>query len=209
MGLGIQITAGGGTAEMINCAGFLGRSRVNGPGMRAVVWVQGCPLRCPGCFNRDLWPFKKNVLVREEDLAARILSIPDIEGVTFSGGEPFCQALPLAALGRMIRGSGKSVVTFTGYTAEQLLSSRRRDWNALIGATDLLVAGPYIRGCRTGSSPCASSNQEMVYLSPKMAPVAWKEEREAAVEFTINCGGEVTTTGFPEGEFFEGWRGCT
>ncbi|OPX76237.1 MAG: pyruvate formate lyase-activating enzyme 1 [Methanoregulaceae archaeon PtaB.Bin152] len=197
-----------GAGHMINCAGFLERSGVNGPGLRAVVWVQGCPLRCQGCFNRDLWSFAKKWLVTEDDLAARILAVPGIAGVTFSGGEPFCQAAPLAALGRMIRESGGSVVTFSGYPAETLLSSRRKDWKALLEETDLLVAGPFVRECRTQSSLCASANQEMIPLSGRIAPGHGRGEEGTGVEFTIGRGGEVTTTGFPERIILSCGRRC-
>ncbi|HOT03716.1 MAG TPA: 4Fe-4S single cluster domain-containing protein [Methanolinea sp.] len=193
---------------MINCAGFLERSGVNGPGLRAVVWVQGCPLRCRGCFNRDLWSFGKKWLVKEDELAARILAVPGIGGVTFSGGEPFCQAAPLAVLGRMVRESGMSVVTFSGYPAETLLSSRRKDWRALLEETDLLVGGPFFRECRTPSSLCASANQEMVSLSGRITQGHGGEEGGTGVEFTIGPGGEVTTTGFPEREILFCGRRC-
>lgn len=197
-----------GAGRMINCAGFLERSGVNGPGLRAVVWVQGCPLRCQGCFNRDLWSFAKKSLVHEWDLAERILAVPGIAGVTFSGGEPFCQAAPLAALGKMIRESGKSVVTFSGYPAEKLLSTRRRDWRALLQETDLLVAGPFVREDRTQSSLCASANQEMISLSGRISPGPEGGEAGTGVEFTIASGGEVTTTGFPERGILSCGRRC-
>lgn len=194
---------------MINGAGFLERSRVNGPGERAVIWVQGCPLRCPGCFNRELWSFRKNYLVTAEEMAARILSIPGIEGVTFSGGEPFCQAVPLAALGRLVREEGLSVVTFSGYPARRLQHSTRSDWNALLQVTDILVAGPYDLTRRLPNSLCGSSNQEMVYLSGRIPRGPGPDAREGDVEFTISNEGEITMTGFPEGGLPSFGRGCT
>ena len=194
---------------MINCAGFLDRSRVNGPGERTVLWVQGCPLRCPGCFNQPLWSFKKNHLVSVEDIAARIISIPGIDGVTFSGGEPFCQALPLAELGTIICDEGLSVVTFSGFSADTLLCSRRKPWKALLRVTDLLVAGPYLQEFFPGTSFCGSSNQKLVHLSTRIPPESLRDKNERNVEFTIGIGGEITTTGFPKKSFFHGERGCT
>ncbi|OPX68303.1 MAG: anaerobic ribonucleotide reductase-activating protein [Methanoregulaceae archaeon PtaB.Bin056] len=199
----------GGAGRMINCAGFLERSGVNGPGLRAVVWVQGCPIGCQGCFNRDMWSFAKKCLVHEEELAERILAIPGIAGVTFSGGEPFCQAAPLAALAKTVRESGRSVVTFSGYPAEKLLSSRRKDWRALLQQTDLLVAGPFVRERRTQSSLCASANQQILSLSERIAPGIGGGEEGTGVEFTITSGGEVVTTGFPERAILSCGRRCT
>lgn len=68
---------------------FLPFTRAEGPGNRACVWVQGCPIRCPGCFNPGTWPTGGGEEVAVEDLADRILDVKDIEGVTFLGGEPF------------------------------------------------------------------------------------------------------------------------
>ena len=198
-----------GEGDMINCAGFLERSAVNGPGRRAVVWVQGCPLRCPGCFNRDLWSFRKANFVHEEMLAERILSIPGIEGVSFSGGEPFCQAAPLATLGKIIRDAGRSVVTFSGYPIENLLRSRRQDWRALLQETDLLVAGPYLQELRMESSLCASSNQVAAFLSGRITPYQEEADKGESVEFTICRDGEITTTGFPKRAPLPFERGCT
>jgi len=186
----------------INCAGFLDRSRVNGPGERAVLWVQGCPLHCPGCFNRSLWSFKKTHLISAEDVAETIISLPGIDGITFSGGEPFCQALPLAEVGNLIRREGLSVVTFSGFPAEVLFSSGRSAWRELIRVTDLLVAGPYIRDAPCGTSLCGSRNQEILHLSTRIPRTAYPERDARSVEFTINRHGEITTTGFPEMSFF-------
>lgn len=183
---------------MVNCAGFLDRSRVNGPGERAVLWVQGCPLRCPGCFNRPLWSFRKNTLLGVDELADRILSLHRLDGVTFSGGEPFCQAPALAALGGIVRDCGLSVVTFSGYRTETLRGSRRRSWIALLGETDLLIAGPFVRTSASCTPVCGSSNQEAVYLSGRIPPGSWQCETGRSVEFTIGPAGEITTTGFPD-----------
>ena len=71
----------------LNLARTLPRSAANGPGERFVLWVQGCPLACPGCWNPDTWAFERRDLRSVEDLAAVILATEGIEGVTFTGGE--------------------------------------------------------------------------------------------------------------------------
>jgi anaerobic ribonucleoside-triphosphate reductase activating protein len=67
----------------LNLMGYVDESAVNGPGRRAVVWVQGCDLHCQGCFNPASWSSALNQLVAVEDLAKQILSNPRNEGVTF------------------------------------------------------------------------------------------------------------------------------
>ena len=97
----------------LNVARTLRRNAANGPGDRFVVWVQGCPLACPGCWNPDTWSFERRVVRDVGDLAAEILSVEDIEGVTFTGGEPFAQARALAELAHRVRLHRLSVFVFT------------------------------------------------------------------------------------------------
>jgi len=95
-------------ADYLNLMGYVNESTVNGPGCRAVVWVQGCSRHCPDCFNPESWSFELNQLISIEDLALKILSNPRNTGVTFSGGEPFWQAPGLAKLARQV----KAALTF-------------------------------------------------------------------------------------------------
>ncbi|MCA9706513.1 MAG: radical SAM protein [Myxococcales bacterium] len=88
----------------LNLARTLPKSAANGPGERFVVWVQGCPLACPGCWNPDTWSFAPRRVVEVAAMAEEILAVSGIEGVTFTGGEPFMQAHALAALGRAALG---------------------------------------------------------------------------------------------------------
>lgn len=70
----------------LRLAQFLPQTRVEGPGLRAAIWVQGCPIHCPGCAVPEYWDFHGGTSIRVEDLANKILSIPNLEGVTFAGG---------------------------------------------------------------------------------------------------------------------------
>ncbi|NMB78933.1 MAG: radical SAM protein, partial [Methanomicrobiales archaeon] len=186
----------------LDLAGFLARSTVNGPGTRAVVWVQGCPHRCPGCFNRDFWPFSSHNRVSVNGLAARILATTGISGVTFSGGEPFAQAEPLSTLGSLLRKAGLSVVTYSGYTVDQLAEGHDPAWPALLAVTDLLVAGPYIAERDQPDPLKGSANQQVVFLGNRLAPAHQPQGSDASagfanIEFTIFPDGAVVTTGFP------------
>ena len=77
---------------------MLARSTVNGPGLRAVVWFQGCDLLCRGCWNPATHPFTRELDRPNSEVGDWILACPGIDGVTFSGGEPFQQASALLEL---------------------------------------------------------------------------------------------------------------
>ena len=66
-------------------------SIVNGPGLRAVVWTQGCPNHCKGCQNPETWDFNAGVLVDIEEVKDKLRSLKGQSGLTFCGGEPFVQ----------------------------------------------------------------------------------------------------------------------
>lgn len=147
---------------------FLPETEVEGPGRRAALWVQGCPIQCPGCANGATWSFNGGYQATVEDLFGQILKQQNIEGVTFIGGEPFSQARPLAALGRLCRERSLSVVTFTGYEHSRLVAARREDWNALLAVTDLLLAGPFLEDQKDFSRPWVGSrNQEFIFLTDR------------------------------------------
>jgi anaerobic ribonucleoside-triphosphate reductase activating protein len=186
--------------RMLNLAGFLGKSEVNGPGTRAVVWVRGCPIHCPGCFNEQFQPFSPATLIPVDELAGTILSLHGIDGVTFSGGEPFAQAGPLAALGERLREDGLSIVTYTGYTPSQLAAGDDPAIPALLAVTDLLIAGPYVAGLGEADPLKGSSNQQEISLGMKIAIPkrgAFLHPACSRIEFSIASDGTVTTTGFP------------
>jgi anaerobic ribonucleoside-triphosphate reductase activating protein len=147
---------------------FLPETEVEGPGRRAALWVQGCPIRCPGCANEPTWSFEGGCQMSVAGLFDEISRQPRIEGVTFIGGEPFSQASALAALGRLCRAHSLSVVTFTGYEYTHLIAAGRPDWNALLAITDLLLAGPFKEDQRDFSRPwIGSRNQEVVFLTDR------------------------------------------
>jgi len=181
----------------LNVGGFVPYSTVNGPGKRAVIWVQGCPLRCTGCFNPEFQPFLSRSLIPVDVIADEISDIEGIEGVTFSGGEPFCQAAALAELGRELRNNGFNVVTFSGFPLRFLRDNKRRSWKSLLEVTDLLVAGPY-DSHRSSPHPLLSSlNQELVFLSPEFEGRVESTPTTPLTEFVIRSGGAITITGFP------------
>jgi anaerobic ribonucleoside-triphosphate reductase activating protein len=125
-------------------AGFEEDAIADGPGLRAVVFVQGCPHHCPGCHNPQTWSFEGGTRVAVETVAQRIMRNPLTTGVTFSGGEPFAQAEALAALAERLGGRYELAV-YTGYTFEalQALAAENEGVARLLKAADILVDGPF------------------------------------------------------------------
>lgn len=125
--------------------GFVAESIVDGPGLRCVVFVQGCPHACPGCHNPATHPFAGGTTVSVNQLLSRIHQSPLCRAVTFSGGEPFCQAGALAQLAARLRAAGYELAAYTGYTFEHLLDKGTDDQRALLAQLDTLVDGPFVQ----------------------------------------------------------------
>lgn len=129
----------------LKIAGTVNDSIVDGPGIRFTIFTQGCPHHCEGCHNPQTHDFEGGTVVDTEELIARIKGNPLLDGVTFSGGEPFCQAEVLATLGKQIKALGLDVITYTGYTFEELFKNRQNNgWGELLEVTDILIDGPFI-----------------------------------------------------------------
>jgi anaerobic ribonucleoside-triphosphate reductase activating protein len=186
----------------VNLAGFVARSTVNGPGTRAVIWVQGCPIRCEGCFNRDFWSFTPKNQVEVGQLAKSIFALKNIDGVTFSGGEPFAQAGSLARLGELVQDAGLSVITYTGYSYDHILREKLPAWQHLLSVTDLLVSGPYVPSLDCRKTMIGSSNQQIINLTNHIAFCSIESKNTSEdVELIVSPRGSVTTTGFPGNHF--------
>lgn len=176
-------------------AAFVERSRVNGPGIRSVVWVQGCPLCCAGCFNPDFRSFDGGTQTAVDELADRIIRDPVTEGVTFSGGEPFAHAGSLSLLAEKVRTSGKGVVVFTGYRRSELQQSRQAAWQRLLAASDLLAAGPYEEDKPQRHSLLSSFNQELVFLTDRYRYAVLAPPNRCG-EVLVRADGSMVTSGF-------------
>ena len=114
-------------AETLNISGIVDDSIVDGPGLRYTIFVQGCPHGCPECHNPQTHSFEENKRVTLGQLMSEIKENPLLYGVTFSGGEPFCQPGPLAILGQQIKKAGMHLMCYSGYTYEQLLTDHLRN----------------------------------------------------------------------------------
>ncbi|MGP3927937.1 4Fe-4S single cluster domain-containing protein [Streptomyces sp. 8N616] len=184
---------------MLNIARTIPRSAVNGPGERFVVWVQGCSLHCPGCWNPDTWSHRPRTEVPVHDLAETILATEGIEGITLTGGEPFEQAAQLAILASRVRAAGLSVMAFTGFELNELDSPARKE---LLALCDILVAGRFRRADRSLNLVWrGSSNQTVHFLTERYSLASMPGK--TACEIHIGADGSVTVTGFPSSEVME------
>ncbi len=129
---------------MLNLSDIITDSIVDGPGIRATVFCQGCPHHCPGCHNMHTWEFGCGQDVAPETVLSMIRANPLCRGVTFSGGEPFAQAGEFARLARLLKDAGYEVASYTGYTLEQLLCGTPEQ-KQLLQTIDVLIDGPFIQ----------------------------------------------------------------
>lgn len=149
----------------LRIAGTVNDSIVDGPGIRFTIFTQGCPHHCEGCHNPQTHAFDGGELTDISVLLEKAKSNPLLDGVTFSGGEPFCQAEVLAELGREIKALGLNIVTYTGYTFEQLWSGKngQNHWGDLLEVTDFLIDGPFVQAQRDWEIKFrGSSNQRYI-----------------------------------------------
>ncbi len=163
----------------LRIAGTARESIVDGPGIRYTVFTQGCPHHCPGCHNPQTHTFEGGRDVGLEELIKDICRNPMIKGVTFSGGEPFCQPGPLSELAAGLREKGKHIMVYTGYTFEQLCEMDDPAAGKLLRLTDLLVDGPFIQQERNIELRFrGSANQRILNVPASLkagAPV-WEEQ---------------------------------
>ena len=155
----------------LRISGIANDSIVDGPGFRYTIFVQGCPHHCPGCQNPQTHDFCGGTLMDTSELLAKIRRNPLLDGVTFSGGEPFCQAGALAELGREIKKMNLNIMTYTGYQYEYLLEHQNDEnqYGDLLSVTDWLVDGRFIQSMRSLNLLFrGSSNQRILDIRQSM-----------------------------------------
>lgn len=186
---------------LLNVAGWAECTEAEGPGRRFALWVQGCLLQCPGCCNPQMFDFSPRTILDADELFALVLRAKEsceIEGVTFLGGEPMLQAKGLSHLAALCRSHDLSVMVFTGYRLEDLRTGSILNANDLIGLTDILVDGPYIRELPDQNRRWTGSrNQRFRYLSDRYAPGLEAAATERDTEVTIRLDRTLRLNGWP------------
>ena len=156
----------------LRVAGVIEESIVDGPGIRFVLFLQGCRLRCPGCQNPQTWDFDGGTLVPSDEVLARIRENPLVHGVTFSGGEPFEQAEALLPLAKELKAQGYHLMAFSGFTLEQLV--QKPECRALLEQLDLLVDGPFIEAQKSLDLRFRGSRNQRILNMPSTCENGWK-----------------------------------
>ena len=179
---------------MLNVYDIEEKSEIYGPGIRAVIWMQGCRLRCKGCWNQEMWTFKPHKLFHVEELAEKIKSINGIEGITLIGGEPIHQSLELVKLVMEIKKLGLSVVLFTGFEFSELASEHEiKLWEM----SDIVICGRYEENRRNIYLQWrGSENQEVIFNTKVYEKYSLVEGNYC--EINIDKNGELTISGFPD-----------
>jgi len=145
-------------------SGITQESLVDGPGLRYVIFTQGCLHQCPRCHNPESWDINAGKEFSVKQVVRLIKQQKKTKrGVTFSGGEPFLQAEELAEVALAARQLGWDVVTYTGFTYEELIEDGSDGVKALLCASDLLIDGRYVHKLRDAKLPFrGSSNQRII-----------------------------------------------
>ena len=157
-------------------------SIVDGEGIRAVVWTQGCPHNCPNCHNPETHDFEGGRIADTEEILEEIFSNPILSGVTFSGGEPFCQPEALLPIAVAIKEKKIHLMIFTGYLLEKLQKMENEVVKKLLELADIIVDGPFVLEERNLTlSYRGSENQrviDMVKTREKGEVVLYRSEYE-------------------------------
>src|SRR5574344_1194718 len=120
-------------------------SIVDGEGIRTVIWTQGCVHNCVGCHNPHTHSFTDGFLVDVEDLKKEISSLEGQDGITLSGGDPFCQIDACLEIAKFCHSIKLNVWCYTGYTFEELLERSEKNPKILefLQNIDVLIDGKF------------------------------------------------------------------
>lgn len=145
----------------LNVNTIIKESIVDGEGLRYVIFVQGCPHHCKGCFNPETWKIESVKNMNIFDILDDIKVNPLIDGVTFSGGEPMLQSDALTELAKEIKKIGLNIWCYTGFKYEDIKESKKE----FLKYIDVLVDGLFIEKLKCLGNYYGSSNQRIIYLN--------------------------------------------
>lgn len=145
---------------------------VNGDGLRAVLWTQGCPNHCKGCQNPETWDYQSGVLIKIDDIKQELATFKGQDGLTFCGGEPFVQAKACKEISDWVRSElGWNVWSFSGFLYEVIKEYGGEPWEFL-KSLDALIDGPFMLDKRDLSLRFrGSKNQRLLKLEPPTAKI--------------------------------------
>ena len=132
-----------------------------GPGQRIGIWFAGCPRRCAGCSNPELWERRAEYRTTPEtvlQLISRVVAEHGADGFTLTGGEPFWQPEALGVLLPALAQISGDILIYTGYAFEEA----RANWPTLVAYASAIVDGPYVEALNTGTPLRGSENQRLI-----------------------------------------------
>lgn len=182
--------------KLIRLHSIIDKSCINGPGVRSVIWFQGCKHNCPGCFNEVINKESDENMVSIENIVSS-LPVKDIEGVTISGGEPFLQPESLLELLKAVKREGLTVIIYTGYIYENLLALGNPFMDEVLTIADVIIDGLYKREIPSNHPWVGSGNQRVISLSEVYKSYEQMESEDLG-EIIISETGEILETGFLE-----------
>ncbi len=144
-------------------------SIVDGEGIRAVIWTQGCTHNCPGCHNPETHSFSGGELVDVEKIKEEISDLTEETGITLSGGDPMCQMEACREIAKHAHQCGLNVWCYTGYTFERLMRMAQDNPDVLpfLKEIDVLVDGPFILKEKSFDAMFRGSKNQRVINVPK------------------------------------------
>lgn len=151
----------------IRIAGVVRESIVDGPGLRFTVFCQGCPHGCPGCHNPETHDFKGGYDCDISKIIAAVDANPLLDGVTFSGGEPFCQPEAFLELAKELKKRSLNLMAYSGYTYEELGGLNNPAVDELLKLLDYLVDGRFVQSQRDLTLLFRGSKNQRVIDMPK------------------------------------------
>lgn len=154
-------------------------SIVDGEGIRTVIWTQGCPHNCFGCHNACTHDFNGGELINVEDVKNALMKLKMQDGITFSGGDPMCQAQSCLEIAKFAKEIGMNIWCYTGYTYEQLmvLSKSKKVIIEFLKYIDVLVDGKFIMEQKSYDATFRGSTNQRIIDVPK----SLEEERVCLV----------------------------
>ena len=160
-----MLPCGGSIKMKLRVASLINDSIVDGPGFRYAVYVQGCSHHCKGCHNPQTHDFNGGFEADTEKIWQEIKENPLLSGITFSGGDPLFQPVPLLELAKKAKANGFSVWCYTGWTLEQLIEKNDPEIIRLLHYVDVLVDGRFEQDQKTMDLPFrGSKNQRLIDL---------------------------------------------
>ena len=175
---------------------MLQSSEIYGPGIRSVLWVQGCTLACEGCWNTQYWSANAGSTTTTDVIIEQWKATQGLQGITLLGGEPLQQSEAVHTLIQGAKELGLSVFLYTGYEPEEFTSVMQTCFNM----SDIVVTGRYVHSLRsTDLRWRGSTNQTVHFPTPRYRALDIEEQHE--VEVHLSSNGELSVYGYATDEF--------